>query len=141
MGYYFLENIMASNFDVSIVQGDTLKWAMYLRDVGGTAYNLGGCTLSMQVRKSYYPTTLISSYSVNVPIGSTMAYSPQGLLGGLSDSGIGGTIYISIGSTFTSNFSSETNAKYDIQLTNPTGNDTTTILRGSISVLHEVTRL
>ena len=39
------------------------------------------------------------------------------------------------------NFSSETNAKYDIQLTNPTGNDTTTILRGSISVLPEVTRL
>jgi hypothetical protein len=70
-----------------------------------------------------------------------MAYSPQGLLGGLSASGIGGTIYISIGSTFTSNFSSETNAKYDIQLTNPTGNDTTTILRGSISVLPEVTRL
>jgi hypothetical protein len=141
MGYYFLENIMASNFDISIVQGDTLKWAMYLRDTGGTAYNLGGCTLSMQVRKSYYPTTLISSYSINVPIGSTMANSPQGLLGGLSASAIGGTIYISIGSTYTSNFSSEANAKYDIQLTNPTGNDTTTILRGSISVLPEVTRL
>jgi hypothetical protein len=38
-------------------------------------------------------------------------------------------------------FSSEANAKYDIQLTNTTGNDTTTILRGSISVLPEVTRL
>jgi len=141
MGYYFLENIMASNFDVSIVQGDTLKWAMYLKDTGGTAYNLGGCTLSMQVRKSYYPTALISSYTINVPVGSTMADSPQGLLGGLSASAIGGTIYISIGSTYTSNFSSEANAKYDIQLTNPTGNDTTTILRGSISVLPEVTRL
>ena len=141
MGYYFLENIMASNFDVSIVQGDTLKWAMYLKDTGGTAYDLGGCTLSMQVRRSYYPTTLISSYSINVPVGSTMASSPQGLLGGLSASAIGGTIYISIGSTYTSNFSSEANAKYDIQLTNPTGNDTTTILRGSISVLPEVTRL
>ena len=132
---------MASNFDVSIVQGDTLKWAMYLKDTGGTAYYLGGCTLSMQVRRSYYPTTLISSYSINVPVGSTMASSPQGLLGGLSASAIGGTIYISIGSTYTSNFSSEANAKYDIQLTNPTGNDTTTILRGSISVLPEVTRL
>lgn len=132
---------MASNFDVSIVQGDTLKWAMYLKDTGGTAYDLGGCTLSMQVRRSYYPTTLISSYSINVPVGSTMASSPQGLLGGLSASAIGGTIYISIGSTYTSNFSSEANAKYDIQLTNPTGNDTTTILRGSISVLPEVTRL
>lgn len=132
---------MASNFDVSIVQGDTLKWAMYLKDTGGTAYNLGGCTLSMQVRKSYYPTALISSYTINVPVGSTMADSPQGLLGGLSASAIGGTIYISIGSTYTSNFSSEANAKYDIQLTNPTGNDTTTILRGSISVLPEVTRL
>ena len=141
MGYYFLENIMASNFDVSIVQGDTLKWAMYLKETGGTAYDLGGCTLSMQVRRSYNPTTLISSYTINVPIGATMAGSPQGLIGGLSASAIGGTIYVSIGSTYTGNFSSEANAKYDIQLTNPRGNDTTTIVRGSISVLPEVTRL
>ena len=70
-----------------------------------------------------------------------MAESPQGFIGGLSASAIGGTIYVSIGSTYTGNFSSEANAKYDIQVTNPRGNDTTTIVRGSISVLPEVTRL
>jgi hypothetical protein len=131
---------MASNFDVNVVQGDTLKWAMYLKDSGGTAYNLGGCTLGMQVRKSYYPTSVVASYRIYVPVGSTFADFPQGFTGGLAASATGGTIYIAIGSTYTGQLSSEATAKYDIQLTNPRGSDTTTILRGSLTVLPEVTR-
>jgi hypothetical protein len=131
---------MASDFDVNVVQGDTLKWAMYLKDSGGTAYNLGGCTLGMQVRRSYYPTSLVASYKVYIPVGSTFAEFPKGITGGISASATGGTIYIAIGSTFTSQLSSEATAKYDIQLINPIGSDTTTILRGSLTVLPEVTR-
>jgi len=132
---------MPSSYDTSIVQGDTLKWSMFLKDQGGTAYNLGGCTLSMQVRKGYYPSSLIASYSAYVPVGLTLAEFPEGIVGGLSASATGGTIYIALGATYTSNFSSETTAKYDIQLTNPTGSNVTTILRGSLTILPEVTRL
>lgn len=132
---------MASSYDTTVVQGDTLKWAMFLKDVGGTAYNLGGCTLSMQIRKGYYPSSLIASYQSHVPVGLTGAGFPEGIVGGLSASATGGTIYIALGATYTSNFSSETTGKYDIQLLNPTGGDITTILRGSLTILPEVTRL
>jgi hypothetical protein len=131
---------MASNFDVNVVQGDTLKWAMYLQDSDGIAYNLGGCTLGMQVRRSYYPTSVVASYKVYIPVGSTFAEFPKGITGGISASATGGTIYISIGSTYTGQLSSEALAKYDIQLSDPIGSDTITILRGSLTVLPEVTR-
>jgi len=132
---------MASNYDISLVQGDTIRWAMYLKDQGGTAYNLGGCTLSLQVRKGYYPSPMVATYTANVPEGNTEAAFPDGLIGGLSASATGGTIYIAIGATYTSQLSPESVSKYDIQVVNPTGSVVTTILRGSITVLPEVTRI
>ena len=133
---------MASNYDVSIVQGDTLRWSMFLTGIGGTAYNLAGCTLSMQVRKSYYPSTLISSYSCYIPSGRTLVSPPDGFIGGLTATATGGTIYISVGATYTSLLSSEQTAKYDIQLVNSNdNNNVTTLLRGSIEVIPEVTKL
>ena len=132
---------MASSYDTTVVQGDTLKWAMFLKDQGGTAYNLSGCTLSMQVRKGYYPSSLVASYTSYVPAGTTGSNFTDGLIGGLSATATGGTIYIALGATYTGNFSSETTAKYDIQLVNPTGNNVTTILRGSLTILPEVTRI
>jgi hypothetical protein len=115
---------------------------MYLTGVGGTAYNLGGCTLSMQVRKSYSPSTLISSYSCYIPAGRTMISPPDGVLGGISASATGGTIYIAVGATYTSLLSYEQSAKYDIQLINSSdNNNVTTLLRGSIDVIPEVTKL
>jgi hypothetical protein len=115
---------------------------MYLTGVGGTAYNLGGCTLSMQVRKSYYPATLIASYSTYIPTGQTLYSIPNGLLGGLSASATGGTIYISVGATYTQLLSGDQTAKYDIQLINPSdSNNVITLLRGSVEVIPEVTKL
>ena len=132
---------MASNYDVSIVQGDTLRWSMFLTGVGCTSYNLAWCTLSMQLRKSYYPSTLISSYSCFIPSGRTLVSPPDGLIGGLTATATGGTIYISVGATYTSLLSSEQTAKYDIQLINASDNNVTTLLRGSIEVIPEVTKL
>lgn len=132
---------MPSSYDLTVVQGDTVRWAMYLKDQGGTAYNLSGCTLSMQFRKGYYPASLVSSYSTHVPSGTSNVGTPEGIIGGLSASATGGTIYIALGSTYTGQFSSEATGKYDIQILNPTGNTVTTILRGSITILPEVTRL
>jgi hypothetical protein len=115
---------------------------MYLTGVGGTAYNLGGCTLSMQVRRSYYPSTLMASYSCYVPAGRTYISPPDGLIGGLSASATGGTIYIAVGATYTALMSSEQSAKYDIQLINSNdNNNVTTLLRGSVEVIPEVTKL
>lgn len=132
---------MATNYDTSVVQGDTLRFSFYLTDSGNTAYNLAGCTLYMQLRKGYYPATLVSSYSAYVPTGSTYASAPEGFVGGLSASATGGTVYIAFGSTYTSQLSSEALAKYDVQIKNPTGNDTITVLRGSLTVLPDVTRI
>jgi hypothetical protein len=132
---------MAASFDTTVVQGDTLKWAMYLTDKGGTAYNLAGCTLSMQIRKSYYPATLVSTISTYVPAGTVGTDFSDGIAGGLSGDATGGTIYVCIGATYTSKFPTDTTAKYDLQIINPTGNTVTTILRGSLTILPEVTRL
>lgn len=132
---------MASNYDVSIVQGDTLRWSMYLTGPGGTAYNLGGSTLSLSVRKGYYPSTLVTSYEINVPVGSTVYSQPDGLVGGISAAATGGTIYIAIGATYTAKLPNEQVAKYDIQMISPTTNNVVTILRGNIEVIPEVTRL
>ena len=132
---------MSGIYDTSVVQGDTLKWAMYLKEQGGTAYNLTGCTLSMQLRKGYYPATLVATYSTYVPEGTSNVDFTNGLIGGISASATGGTLYISFGATYTSQLSSDSTSKYDIQLVSPATNNVMTILRGSVSVLPEVTRL
>ena len=133
---------MASNYDLSIVQGDTLRWSMYLTGDGGTAYNLGGATLSMQVRKGYYPSSLLVSYSSYIsPAGNSYINYPDGYVGGLSASATGGTIYISIGATYTGLLSTDTTSKYDIQVVHPTTNMVLTILRGAITGIPEVTKL
>ncbi len=132
---------MAESFDTSFVQGDTIKWSLYFTDKGGTAYNLSGCTLSMQIRRGYYPSSLVSSYSTFVPEGTPAGNYPEGIIGGLSASATGGTLYVCIGATYTSKLPSDTTSKYDLQIINPNGNTVTTILRGSLTVLPEVTRL
>jgi hypothetical protein len=133
---------MASNYDLSIVQGDTLRWSMYLTGDGGTAYNLGGATLSMQVRKGYYPSSLLASYSSYIsPAGNSDINYPEGYIGGLSASATGGTIYISIGATYTGLLSSDSTSKYDIQVVHPNTNMVLTILRGAITGIPEVTKL
>ena len=133
---------MASNYDLSIVQGDTLRWSMYLTGDGGTAYNLGGATLSMQVRKGYYPSSLLVSYSSYIsPAGNSYINYPDGYVGGLSASATGGTIYISIGATYTGLLSTDTTSKYDIQVIHPNTNMVLTILRGAITGIPEVTKL
>jgi hypothetical protein len=131
---------MSANYDFTIVQGDSYKWSMYLNDAG-SPYNLGGCTLSMQLRKGYYPSPLVASYSVYIPVGSSGVTMPEGIVGGLSGSAAGGTIYVAIGATYTSQLSPGSTPKYDIQIVGPNNNSVTTILRGSIEVLDEVTRI
>ena len=66
---------------------------------------------------------------------------PEGIIGGLSGSATGGTIYVSIGATYTSQLAAGSTPKYDIQVIGPNNNSVTTLLRGSIEVLNEVTRL
>lgn len=132
---------MDNTFDITVIQGDTYKWAMYLKDVGGTAYNLSGCTLTMQIRKGYYPAPLIATYTTSIPAGTTLAQMPEGIFGGLSGSAIGGTIYVAIGSTYSGQLNSSFTSRYDIQLQNSLDNNVITLLRGAIQTANEVTRL
>jgi hypothetical protein len=67
------------------------------------------------------------------------AQQPYGLTGGLSASATGGTAYVVFGSTFTSQLSGAATAKYDLQLFDPSQRDITTLVRGSIEILPEVT--
>lgn len=131
---------MVTNLDISAVQGDTIKIAAYVTGAGGTAYNLSGVTLSAQLRRGYYPSSIVASYQTYVPAGTLITGFPAGFTGGISAAATGGTIYISFGSTYVSQCSSEATAKYDVQMFNNSTKDTTTILRGSIKILPEVTR-
>ena len=129
---------MANNYDLSIVQGDTLRWSMYLTGDGGTAYTLGGATLSMQVRKSYHPSGLLVSYVLGVPVGSSVI-PVDGVTGGLAASATGGLVYITIGSQYTKSFSEYTPSFYDMQLQYPNNGGILTLLRGKIETLPDVT--
>jgi hypothetical protein len=84
---------------------------------------------------------LIANYTLSVPVGTTMASMPDGVYGGLSGSGIGGTIYVVIGSTHSSQLNSSFTSRYDIQLQNSSDNNVITLVRGAIQTANEVTRL
>jgi hypothetical protein len=129
---------MAINYDLTYVKGDTVRLSLYLTGSTGAPLNLTGCTLTAQLRKGYYPSTLVASYQQYVSTGLT-ATQPYGYTGGLSCSATGGTAYLVFGSTYTEQLSASSMAKYDLQLYDPSTKDITTLVRGNIEILPEVT--
>ena len=129
---------MADNFNPVVVKGDTLTWVMNLSNASGNTFDLGGSTLSMQVRKSYHPSGLLVSYVLGVPVGSSVI-PVDGVTGGLAASATGGLIYITIGSEYTKSFSEYTPSFYDMQLQYPNDGGVLTLLRGKIETLPDVT--
>jgi len=129
---------MADTFNPSVVKGDTVTWVMNLTGPTGATYDIAGCTLSMQVRKSYHPSGLLASYILYV--GESDPVVPvNGVEGGLAASSTGGIVYVTIGSTYTQHFSQYSSSFYDIQLKFPNDGGVTTLLRGSIETLPDVT--
>lgn len=129
---------MPDPYDLSVVVGDTLRWTSTFVDSSGNSYNLTGATLSMQVRKGYYPSALVVSYTLGVTAGSGLTY-PNGLSGGISTTATGGVAYLCIGSTYTNQFPAYTNVFYDLQAVGPIKNDTITLAKGRITPLPNVT--
>ena len=129
---------MSDNFNPVVVKGDTLTWVMNLANAVGTTFDLGGATLSMQVRKSYHPSGLLVSYVLGVPVGSSVI-PVDGVTGGLAASATGGLVYITIGSQYTKSFSEYTPSFYDMQLQYPNNGGVLTLLRGKIETLPDVT--
>lgn len=129
---------MASNYNTTVVVGDTLRIVLGATDVNGNTYNFTGCTLSMQVRKGYYPGYTYASYSLYVT-GSSTYSPPEGYTGGISATGTGGLVALAVGSSKTINFPPNSNVFYDLQMSTP-GLDVETLLRGRIEVLPDVTR-
>jgi hypothetical protein len=130
---------MADSFDPTIVKGDTLRWQIALTDSAGVTINLTGVTLTVQVRKSYYPGPSLFTSSLGVTTGSQL-YTINGITGGLSATGTGGIINVCVGSNYTSNFSEYSGAFYDLQGQLPNNGGVITYLRGKINVLPEVTK-
>lgn len=129
---------MADSFDPTVIRGDTLRWQMALKDSAGLSYNLTGVTLNFQVRKSYYPGSILFQTFLHVTSGSTL-YTLDGITGGLSATGTGGVCNVCIGSAYTKNFPPYSGAFYDIQATKPSSAGVDTLLRGKINVLPDVT--
>lgn len=128
---------MVDPYDLSVVVGDTLRWTSIFSDINGNSYNLTGATLSMQVRKGYYPSNLVVSYTLEVTSGSGLTY-PDGISGGISTTANGGIAYLCIGSTYTRQFPPYTNVFYDLQAVGPIKNDTITLAKGRITPLPNV---
>jgi hypothetical protein len=130
---------MSNIYDQTVIVGDSLRWVFSVTGPTGGTYNLSGCTLSMQVRKGYYSAKVLASYSSYITAGSSF-YTPEGIIGGISATGTGGYVAITVGSTYTVSFPPNMTIFYDVQAQtiNPIGVET--ILRGKIDVLPDVTR-
>jgi hypothetical protein len=129
---------MSDNFNPVVVKGDTLTWVMNLANAAGNTFDLGGATVSMQVRKSYHPSGLLVSYVLGVPVGSS-AIPFDCVTGGLAASATGGLVYVTIGSAYTKSFSEYSSSFYDMQLQYPNNGGLVTLLRGRIETLPDVT--
>lgn len=130
---------MADNYDLIAVKGDTIRWNYFFTGTAGTTYNFVGSTLYMQVRNGYNPATLVASYSLYVQSNSVLGL-PVGYTGGLS-SATGGTVNMCIGSSFSNDLTPDRICKYDLRIITGQEKDTTTLLRGNIQVLSEVTNI
>lgn len=131
---------MPDTFNPTAVKGDTVTWVMQMSGSTGATYDIGGCTLSMQVRKSYHPSGLLTSYTLYVEPNSSVV-PVDGIIGGLAASATGGIVYVTIGSTYTAQFSQYSSSFYDIQMQYPNQGGVITLLRGSIETLPDVTVL
>jgi len=140
-----------TEYDISLVQGDTFTLDFHARTVGGLSFDLAGYTASMQLKRSSHSDVLLAELTTNYPQGSygkgttgdfSSGSGVTGLTGGiqLNYSGVTGTIRIQIDSD-TSASIPRGKHPYDIQvLSNTTGiNDT--ILFGRIDVSGNVTRI
>jgi hypothetical protein len=129
---------MSDTFNPTAVKGDTITFSMILSGPTGATYDLTGSTLSMQVRKSYHPSGLLTSYELYVPPGAPFI-PVDGITGGLAVDITTGLIYVSIGSKYTISFSDYSPSFYDIQMQYPNNGGIVTLLRGSIQTLADVT--
>jgi hypothetical protein len=129
---------MADSYNPTIVKGDTVTWAMGVCGGTGAAYNLTGITLTMEIRKSYYPGNEIVKYVQGVTSG-TVFTPPDGVTGGLAVTGTGGLIYVTVGSNYTNQFPDYVPVFYDIQMQYPNNGGIVTLLRGTINSLLQVT--
>lgn len=128
---------MIDNFDVTLVKGDTARWSNFFLGVtSGVTFNFIGCTLYMQVRNGYDPSTLVASYSKYIDSNSILSY-PAGFTGGIS-AATGGTVYLCLGSTNSNLLTADRICKYDLKVVTP-NNDLYTLIRGNIQVLSPVT--
>jgi len=132
---------MIDNFDVTLVKGDTARWSNFFLGVtSGVTFNFVGCTLHMQIRNGYNPSTLVASYTKNFPESyfDNSLVEPNGFTGGLAVEG--GTVYMCLGHSYSDYLTTDRICKYDLKVVT-TSNDQYTLLRGNLQVLPPVTNI
>jgi hypothetical protein len=130
---------MAINYDIIVLKGDTARWSSFILDSSGSTFDFRGCTIYMDVRNGYYPSTKVASYQKFITNNEILT-NPSGLTGGIS-AATGGTLYLCLGSTYSINLSLDRTCKYDVRVLTPSLNDFTTVLKGNLQVLSEVTEI
>jgi hypothetical protein len=129
---------MAKEQDITVVKGDTARWSSFIYDeTTGSTFNFTDCIIYMQVRNGYNSSSLVANYSKEITQNSVLSL-PNGLTGGIS-AATGGTLYLCIGSSYSSNLSYSRVCKYDVKVHNQSLDDFTTVLKGNIQVLPEIT--
>lgn len=112
----------AGVYDLTIEKGGTFNKTIYLKDSNEVAVNLVGYTARMQIRR----TINSSNYIIELTTGN----------GGITITGLDGRIDLFISDTDTSAIT-EDKGSYDLELLDGTG--VTKLLRGTVSILEEIT--
>jgi hypothetical protein len=134
----FFGEPMSNNYSPNVIKGDTITWAMGFSGPTGGAYNLSGMTFTMEVRRTYYPGKEILKYVLGVTSGSQFL-AVDGITGGLALTGLTGILYITVGSNYTKQFPPYVPVFYDIQMQYPNNGGITTVLRGTLNTILDVT--
>lgn len=132
------------NYDITIVQGETARWSKFFTDpISGNTFIFDSAdVLHLSVRSGYYPAPLIVNYIKGVQNGMTLT-TPGGFTGGIGvgTGTTGGTCNFCIGWSFTNEMTTDRMCKYDFKVLDTTNSSITTLLRGNIQVLPEVTKI
>ena len=106
--------------ELTVDQGSTFENSLDLLNDDGTPYNLTGCSLSSQIRKSYYSSNATANLTISIV------------------SAVNGNANITLNSATTTNITAG-RYLYDVKLTDA-NNNVTRIVEGILTITPQVTK-
>jgi hypothetical protein len=117
--------VIPGTYDIQIYQGDTFRVFFRLRDEGGTYIDLTGQIAKAQIRSNTDAPTVLAEFSTSIPDQSVLANR--------------GSVLLTLTSAQTSALT--TGGVWDVQLQVTATGEVNTYLRGTVTVVKEVTRV